>query len=412
MTSPRTTALAAATLLWVAACAPPAAVPEATDGTPSTPVTADTAGPVTSPPATPGPPTIAGSTVPLSPLRSLAVEVVADDFTEPVLMLPLPGTTDILVVERQGVVRVLRSREPWFDISERVNSEDGIEPGLLGLAFHPDFTENGRFFVYYYRSGREQTTLAEFSTSNGRPDPASEKTLIDIDKPTNRHNGGMLQFGPDGLLYLAVGEGGKASVNSQNPDTHLGKILRIDVDGGDPYSIPADNPFPDGPAPEVVAIGLRNPWRTWIDPEAGLIYIADVGQEDWEEINVVSLETLVGSNFGWLRMEGTSCFQRGCDPVAEGLTLPVSEYPHSEGCSITGGLVYRGRLIPELVGHYFYADWCSGWVRSFRYEQNRAPEAQTWLEDIGQVNSFGFDAEGEMYLLTFDGSVKKVVAVR
>lgn len=352
------------------------------------------------------------TTEPLAPLSGLSLQVEATDFREPIMMLPLPGSDQNLVVERSGTIRALGETAPWLDISERVNSEDGIEPGLLGMAFHPDFAENGRFFLYYYRHGIEQTTLAEFSAVNGVADPASEITLIDIDKPTNRHNGGMLQFGPDGLLYLSVGEGGKASLNAQNPDTLLGKILRVDVDGGVPYSIPPTNPYREGKAPEVIAIGLRNPWRTWIDFETGLFYIADVGQEDWEEVDVVPIDELPGSNFGWLRMEGSSCFQAGCDPVEEGLTLPVIEYSHVEGCSITGGVVYRGDLIPELNGHYLYADWCSGWVRSFTMSGGTASEPIPWLEDVGQVNGFGIDQEGEVYLLTFDGAIKKLVAVR
>ena len=197
-------------------------------------------------------------------------------------------------------------------------------------------------------------------------DPSSEIQLLTFDKPTTRHNGGMLQFGPDGYLWMSLGEGGAASVNSQDPNRLLSSILRLDVDSGEPYGIPEDNPFAGGGgAPEVWAKGLRNPWRFSIDGD--LIYIGDVGHEDFEEIDIVPLDG-APYNFGWLRMEGTSCFQRGCDAVAEGLTLPVVEYTHAEGCSVTGGFVYRGAAIPELDGHYFYGDWCGEWIRSFRYE--------------------------------------------
>ncbi len=347
------------------------------------------------------------------PLVGLDLDVVADGLTEPILLIPLPGSGRLLVMERRGTVVTLEDREVWLDIDERVNSEDGIEPGLLGMAFHPEFESNGRFYVYYYRADAPKTRLSEFQVVDGRPDPATERVLLEIDKPTNRHNGGMLQFGPDGNLYLSVGEGGKASVNAQNPDTLLGKILRIDVDGGDPYGIPAGNPYiGGGGAPEVIAYGLRNPWRTWIDAVTQTMYIADVGQEDTEEIDAVPLSELPGTNFGWLRMEGSQCFQRGCDPVAEGLTLPVVEYPHSEGCSVTGGLVYRGAAIPELAGRYFYSDWCTGFIRSFVYQDGSVSEEKTWLDDAGQVNGFGYDGQGEMYVLTFDGSVKKIVPVR
>ncbi len=400
-------------LLLLAACsaAPtPTTVPPPDATSASTLVTAPES---TSPtPSTSAPPDTT-TTAPLAPLEALALEQVATGLDQPVLMLPMPTDGTSLVVERGGRVMQLGEDEPWMDISERVNSEDGIEPGLLGLAFHPDFAENGRFFVYYYRSDAEQTRLSEFSAPAGVVDPDSEIPLIDIDKPTNRHNGGMLQFGPDGYLYLSVGEGGKASLNAQNPSTLLGKILRIDVDGGDPYGIPDSNPYRNGGgAPEVIAYGLRNPWRTWIDPVEEIMYIADVGQEDWEEVDAVGLEELPGTNFGWLRMEGSSCFQAGCDAVVEGLTLPVVEYSHDEGCSITGGLVYRGMAIPELVGHYFYSDWCFGWTRSFRLEAGQATEQKTWFDSGGQVNGYGHDADGEIYLLTFEGTVEKVVPVR
>jgi hypothetical protein len=234
--------------------------------------------------------------------------------------------------------------------------------------------------------------------------------MLTFDKPTIHHNGGMLVFGPDGYLWMSLGEGGKASVHSQDPFKLLSSILRLDVDGGVPYAIPPDNPFvTGGGAPEVWAKGLRNPWRFSIDEN--LIYIADVGHSEYEEIDIVPLDG-APYNFGWLRMEGNHCFQRGCDPVAENLTLPVLEYTHAEGCSITGGFVYRGAAIPELRGHYFYSDWCGGWIRSFRFEGGQIVDHQTRFEDAGQVNSFGVDSEGELYLLTFEGQVLRVRPVR
>jgi glucose/arabinose dehydrogenase len=236
--------------------------------------------------------------------------------------------------------------------------------------------------------------------------------MMTFDKPTGRHNGGMLEFGPDGMLYLSLGEGGAASTHSQNPETHLSSILRLDPDSGDPYGIPPDNPFVSGGgAPEVWAFGLRNPWRFAIDAETRSIYIADVGHERFEEINVVSLDE-AGHNFGWIRMEASSCFQSGCDPVSEGLTLPVHEYSHDEGCSVTGGRVYRGSAIPELVGTYFYSDWCGGFLRSFSWNGSIATNHTEWLTDIGQVNSFGVDDAGELYVLTWEGIVARIVGVR
>ena len=382
---------------------------------PSAPTTTLALGQTTLPATTTEPSTTAApTTTTLAPLQALELVTVAEGLTQPVLLLSPPGETTRLVLERTGLISTLNddgsvAAEPFLDLRDRVNS-GGIEQGLLGMAFHPNYQENGRLFVYYYRQGAEQTQLSEFAAIDGFGDPTSEQLMITFDKPTVRHNGGMLLFGPDGYLWMSLGEGGKASVNSQDPFRLLSSILRLDVDNGEPYGTPPDNPYVDGTgAPEVWAKGLRNPWRFTIDDD--LIYIADVGHSDYEEINIVSLDG-APYNFGWLRMEGTHCFQSGCDPVAENLTLPVHEYTHAEGCSITGGPVYRGSLIPELDGHYLYADWCGGWVRSFRFDQGELLEHQTRFEEAGQVNSFGLDSAGEVYLLTYEGEVKKIVAVR
>lgn len=405
------TRLVPALLLLLTACSASPATPASPASSPPPPITAPvtTTVAVTTVVATVPPP----ATTPPAPLLGLSLETVGEGFDQPILLLSRPDDGARLVMERRGVVKTLDDQEVWFDISERVNSEDGIEPGLLGMAFHPAYPTDPRFFVFYYRSDAEKTRLAQFQVNAGVVDLDSETTLLEIDKPTNRHNGGMLQFGPDGYLYLSTGEGGKASLNAQNPDTLLGKMLRVDVDGGHLYQIPPDNPYVGGGgAPEVIAYGLRNPWRTWIDPVERIIYIADVGQEAWEEVSAVGLDSLAGTNFGWLRMEGSSCFQPGCDALAEGLTLPVVEYPHDDGCSVTGGVVYRGSRIPEIEGRYFYADWCAGWVRSFRLMDGVATDQRTDFKNAGQINGFGVDAGGEMYLLTFAGEVKQVVALR
>jgi glucose/arabinose dehydrogenase len=291
---------------------------------------------------------------------------------------------------------------------------------LLGLAFHPDYAGNGRFFVFYYQADAERTRLAEYRVSAedpNRAEPGSETEILGFDKPTNRHNGGMLQFGPDGKLWVSLGEGGAASTHAQDPNTLLATILRLDIDnaaGSVPYSIPDDNPFADGVegAPEVWAYGLRNPWRFSIDAAEGLLYIGDVGQENWEEIDVVPIADGGGYNFGWLRMEGTSCFQSGCDATAEDLTLPVYEYAQGPECSVTGGHVYRGSAIPELSGEYFFGDWCGEWVRSFRYVGAPVTEVTDRFSDVGQVNAFGLDDAGEIYVLTWEGTVSKIVPVR
>lgn len=390
--------------------------PTATTSTlPSTTVTpTTTAAPTTT--RAPTTTTDAPTTTTLAPLQALELDLVSEGLTQPIMLVSPPNDPRRFVAERTGVISILDEEgqaidDPFLDLRDRVNS-GGIEQGLLGLVFHPDYSSNGRFFVYYYRQGVEQTQLSEFVVG-GDPDhadPSSERPLLAIDKPTGRHNGGMLTFGPDGYLWMSLGEGGAASVNSQDPNRLLSSILRLDVDSGDPYAIPDDNPYvAGGGAPEVWAKGLRNPWRFSIDD--GLIYIGDVGHSDYEEIDVVSLAG-APYNFGWLRMEGNHCFQRGCDAVAENLTLPVVEYTHSEGCSVTGGFVYRGAAIPELTGHYFYSDWCGEWVRSFLFLNGEVTDHQTRFEGVGQVNSFGLDSDGELYILTYEGAVQKLVSIR
>jgi glucose/arabinose dehydrogenase len=357
------------------------------------------------------------TTEPLPPLVGLAIEPVTGALSQPVLLVSPPMSDRRFVVERVGAVWELDANgnpgaEPWLDLRDRVNS-GGIEQGLLGLAFHPEFGENGRIFTYYYH-GTDLTRLVELAADPDADivDPQTEKVMMSFDKATSRHNGGMLEFGPDGMLYLSLGEGGAASTHSQNPETHLSSILRLDVDAGDPYGIPADNPFVDGGgAPEVWAYGLRNPWRFAIDAPTADIYIADVGHERYEEINVVSLSQGVSTSAGcaWKARPASS---RDATPTPRDLTLPVHEYGHDEGCSVTGGRVYRGAAIPELDGLYFYSDWCGGWLRSFRWDGSVATEHTEWLTGLGQVNSFGVDSEGELYVLTWEGEIGRIVAVR
>lgn len=359
--------------------------------------------------------TVATTTTSVDPLLGLALEEIAVGLDQPVVLTSPPGDDRLFVVERRGVIQILGQETPFLDIDARVNSEDGIEPGLLGLVFHPDYAANGRFFLYYYQADAERTRLAEYRVSDdpGRADAGSEVEIMGFDQPTNRHNAGMMQFGPDGMLWLSLGEGGAASTHAQDPNTLLSSIIRIDVDSASPYSVPPDNPYVDGGgAPEVWAYGLRNPWRFSIDPVDRLLYIGDVGHERWEEIDVVPIDEGGGYNFGWLRMEGSSCFQSGCDADAEGLTLPVYEYPHGGDCSVTGGHVYRGAAIPELWGEYFFGDWCGGWVRSFRYQGGPVSEITDRFADVGQVNAFGLDAAGEIYVLTWEGTVSKMVPIR
>ncbi len=401
----------------LAACSPEAlseatTTPPPTTTTTTTPSTTTTTAPSTT---TTIAPTTTTTTLPA--LTGIAAELITDDLRQPVFVAAPPGSEVLYVLERGGRIQAVGpdgSISTFMDLTGRVGS-GGIEQGLLGLAFHPGFAGNGRVFAYYTNRNTD-SELVEFAVPPGAEegDPDSIRVVLNVTQPTIRHNAGMLEFGPDGYLYVSLGEGGAAGVNSQNPKTLLSAILRLDVDGEFPYEIPPDNPFADGVdgAPEVWAYGLRNPWRFSIDPVDRLMYIGDVGHERWEEVDVVSIDG-GGYNFGWLRMEGSHCFSpRDCDPT--GMVLPVLEYGHEDGCSITGGYVYRGSLIPELAGHYFYSDWCTGFLRSFRYT-GAASEQIDWSEqigDVGMITSFGLDGSGELLFTTWGGGLHRIVPVR
>ena len=392
----------------VAAAATPTADPAVPTATPAPTPTATprptvppaTATPVPTPTATPPP-----------PLLGLDAELVASGLHQPVFVTALPGTDVLLVIEREGIIRVVDDGvvddQPFLDLRDRINSSS-IEQGLLGLAFHPTFGDTGRFFAYWtQRSG--DSRLAEFQLlDDRRGDPDSMRVILDVEQPGERHNAGMIQFGPDGHLFLSLGDGGAGGRTAQDTTNLLGTIVRLDIDNGAPYVIPDDNPFGD----EIWAYGLRNPWRFSIDADERLLYVGDVGQDTFEEINVVSVDD-PGHNFGWINMEGTLCFAGSCN--GDGLTPPVLEYSHDEGCSITGGHVYRGTEIPELVGHYFYGDWCSGIVRTFRFVNGQVTDPQDWTSDlaaIGEVTSFGLDGAGNLYTANWDGEIHRIVPVR
>jgi glucose/arabinose dehydrogenase len=345
--------------------------------------------------------------------------VVGEGYATPVFVAAPPGDPRLFVVEKPGRIRVIGGAaedDVFLDIRS-LTDEDNLEQGLLGMAFHPSFADNGRLFVHYTdRSGT--STVAEYQVSADDPDradPDSGRIVLTQSQPRGNHNGGMLAFGPDGYLFVSLGDGGGADDgfgNGQRADTLLGTLLRIDVDGGDPYAIPPGNPFvAGGGAPEVWAFGLRNPWRFSIDD--GLLYIGDVGQRDWEEVDVAPVDT-AGLNYGWSVLEGEACFRTaGCDTT--GFTMPVVVYPHSDGCSVTGGYVYRGAAIPEMDGQYFYGDWCGGWVRSFRYSAGTATDHTDWTDSfgrLGQIVSFGLDGFGELHVVVQDGTIHKIVPVR
>lgn len=343
--------------------------------------------------------------VPADVAGKVALREVVSGLARPVALVSPPGDKRQYIIEQRGRIRVLDNGKlldpPFFTIG---GLSEGNEEGLLGLAFHPDFAKNGRVFVNY-TSKDMATHIVEYKATRDRIDPATAKELIRIAQPYSNHNGGNLVFGPDGKLYTGMGDGGSANDphrNGQNPKALLGKILRFDV---------------DHPEPEVVHIGMRNPWRFSFDTD-GTLYIGDVGQNLWEEVDVAPAGSTL--NFGWNILEGTHCFdadsggnQDSCDRT--GLTLPVTEYPHDEGCSITGGFVYRGKALPELAGAYFYADYCTGLLRSFRWSPAGIRDHWTWKAAIDkegvlqQVSSFGVDADGELYIVELTGTIYELV---
>ena len=353
--------------------------------------------------------------------QEVTLQRVAEGLSFPLYVTAPTGDPRIFIVEKDGLIKVLEAGSvlaaPFLDLTDQVSR--GSEQGLLSIAFHPNYASNGRFFVNYTdRNGDTQIVEFRVSSDPDRADPSPVRTILSIEQPFSNHNGGLVLFGPDGKLWIGMGDGGSGGdpqENAQNLGTLLGKLLRIDVDGAAPYTVPADNPFVGRPGArgEVWAYGLRNPWRFAFDRETGDLYIADVGQNRLEEVNAVRGPGR-GLNYGWDVMEGSECFEpsQGCDQ--DDLTLPVVDYDHGDGCSISGGYVYRGDAIPDLRGTYFYSDYCSGFVRSFRFDGNRATEERTWSEleppgNDSQVSSFGEDAAGELYLMTGGGSVYKIV---
>jgi glucose/arabinose dehydrogenase len=331
----------------------------------------------------------------------------------------------LFIVEQRGRIRILHNgrvlSQPFLDLTGRVGL--GFEQGLVALAFHPDYANNGRFFVDY-TDIQGTTYISEFARSRD-PDLAqiaSERVVLRVPQPFDTHNGGGLAFGPDGALYIALGDGGSIGDplnHGQDLSVPYGKLLRIDVDSGAPFAIPSDNPFvaTPGALPEIWAYGLRNPWRFSFDATTGDLYIGDVGQARVEEIDFAR-SGRGGKNFGWSRMEGRLCFNpgRACD--GPDLAEPLLAYHHGEGCSaVSGGYVYRGKKLPELDGMYFYGDFCESFVRSFRYEAGQVVDERDWttmLDPNGvleSVTAFGVDAEGELYIVDlFGGAIFKIAS--
>jgi glucose/arabinose dehydrogenase len=388
----------------------PTAVPNPTD----TPIPPDTETPsldatLTAVFATLGTPTPILLPFPPDP-NAYALRRIVSGLERPVYLTHAGDTTGrLFVVEQSGRIRILQNgallADPFLDLTDLVN-DSGNEQGLLGLAFHPDYAANGLFFVNYTDANGD-TAVVRYSVSAdpNRADPASAKMILQVAQPFPNHNGGDLAFGPDGYLYIGLGDGGSAGDpqgNGQNLKALLGKLLRIDVNPGDPYGIPPDNPFVGHPEarPEIWAYGLRNPWRYSFDRATGDLYIADVGQNAYEEIDYQPAGSQGGENYGWNFMEGAHPF-KGQAPA--GLTAPVAEYSHQVGgCSVTGGYVYRGPSLPALNGVYLYGDYCSGQVWAL-YRSGSSWENVALLNAFFTISSFGEDANGEVYVLDHGG---------
>ncbi|HET7725718.1 MAG TPA: PQQ-dependent sugar dehydrogenase [Candidatus Limnocylindrales bacterium] len=402
------TALLAAVLAGCAPAETPAPVPTA----PPTPGPAATASPAPMPTLSPGPTPATNGPI----AARVRLEVVADGLVAPVGVVAAPGAAErLLVIEQAGRIREVRDGRlldvPFADLSDRIRS--GGERGLLGIALHPAYLEHPRLFVNYTDLEGDtvvsELTAAPDDEGTERADPGSERILLTIDQPYPNHNGGALAFGPDGFLHIATGDGGGGGDpqdHAERLDTLLGKILRIDVDTDDaqPYGIPADNPFAGDPTarPEIAHFGLRNPWRIAFDRETGDLWIGDVGQGRYEELDVARAGTL-GLDFGWDRLEGRHCFEpdTGCDRT--GLTEPVAEYGRSFGCSVVGGPVYRGDAIPELTGVALFADVCSGLLFGVRAADDGPQEPTVLLETGRPIASLGEDADGEILAVDLGG---------
>ncbi len=379
--------------------------------------------------------------------NDIAVIKVADVPAKALYITQPSNETDrLFVLNQKGRIHIITNGEtlktPFLDISDRVHGSltPGSEEGLLGLAFHPDYKTNGYFYLNYVNKN-DSSIVSRFSVTDNPniADEGTEKMILGIPQPFGNHNGGHLAFGPkDGMLYIGFGDGGKWGDpynNSQDLKTLLGAILRINVDKGDPYTIPPDNPFfnDTGKMSEIFCYGLRNPWRFSFDRETSDLIIGDVGQDLWEEINWLTWDESLGANFGWRTMEGNHCYnpEEFCDTT--GLIMPVFEYPNNAsymkiligmdereatGCSVTGGYVYRGNNNPDLWGTYIFGDYCTGRIWSFKLKngkptkfKNLRPELKKHSRDVPLfISSFGEDSSGELYVVDYLGAVYKFIS--
>ena len=362
---------------------------------------------------------------PPPPPNSVTLTPVVSGFSSPVdLQSTDDGTGRLFVVEQAGTIRILQSGAvlptPFLDIRTRVTFSG--EMGLLGVAFHPGFAQSGHLYVNYVRTvtvgalAQRQTVIAEYQVSAAdanQADPATERILLVIDQPYDNHKGGQLAFGPDKFLYIGLGDGGSGGDplgNGQNLQTLLGKMLRIDVDhttGALPYAIPSDNPFvAGGGLPEIWAYGLRNPFRFSFDSMTGKLFVGDVGQSAYEEVDILQK----GGDYGWNVMEGLHCYQPATGCNTTGLMSPIAEYSHSEGIAVIGGYVYHGAEIPALAGSYIFGDFGAGKIWRLTMDSSGAWQRVPLLSGGPNMSSFGRDAAGELYLVDYGGEAILKVA--
>lgn len=364
-----------------------------------------------------GTPAPGGPTQPPAP-GSVGLTTLVSGLNNPVdLEQPNDNSGRLFAIEQGGTISIVANgtviSRPFLDITSKVTS--GGEMGLLGLAFHPNFAQNHLFYVHYDRNdgGQRQSIIAEYHVSSDPDvaDPASERILLAVNQPFPNHKGGQMAFGPDGFLYIGLGDGGSEGDphgNGQNKGTLLGKILRIDVNStssGRPYAIPGDNPFASGGgSPEIFAYGFRNPWRFSFDRATGTLFAGDVGEDKFEEIDIVQR----GSNYGWNIMEASHCFNPPAGCNTSGLTLPISEYSHSEGNAVIGGFVYHGSKVPALQGAYIFGDFGSGNIWTLTQNGSGSWTRTLLMNAGGNISSFAQDQAGEIYVVQLSGTVSEL----
>lgn len=353
-----------------------------------------------------------------SPSVSYSLELLADGFQKPIYITHAGDSTGrLFVVEQSGIIRIVTGGhvldKPFLDLSDKITRRSS-EQGLLGLAFDPDYSNNGQFFVHYSDNNGDTVVMRLFVSSDAnRANHQSGSKVLEQSQPYRNHNGGQIAFGPDGHLYVGLGDGGLAGdphKNGQNLATWLGSILRVSIESPVGYTVPSDNPFVENKdaLSEIWAYGLRNPWRFSFDRITGDLYIADVGQNDWEEINFQPADSLGGENYGWSNMEGNHCYRLGCESGI--FSAPIAEYRHSNGtCSVTGGYVYRGEALLHMRGSYVYGDFCSGTIWTISRTMSGDWDEALIIESELQISSFGEDEFGEVYVVDYAGGIYKIV---